>query len=73
MTKEYGARIVDTFMPDIVAGEMVVVSGGAYGIDAKSHESCIANNGKTIAIFGTGIDVVYPSSNKTLFENIVQT
>ena len=47
-----------------------IVSGMAIGIDSIAQEECLKNNGKTIAVLGSGIDVCYPISNKELYEMI---
>ncbi len=51
--------------------DITIVSGLAYGIDAKAHECAIQNNLKTIAVIGSGLDFEYPSSNKKLYQDIV--
>lgn len=51
---------------------VTIVSGLAYGIDAKAHECAIKNNLKTIAIIGSGLDFEYPSSNKDLYREIYE-
>lgn len=48
-----------------------IISGGAYGIDSLAHETAISQNLHTIAIFGCGINVIYPKSNASLFEKIL--
>lgn len=58
----------------IIAGlrntDICVVSGLASGIDTVAHTSAIENNLKTIGVIASGFDFIYPSSNKTLYENI---
>ncbi len=49
-----------------------IVSGMAAGIDGEAHWGCLAAGGRTIAILGTGVDTVYPSSNRKLYEQIQQ-
>ncbi len=50
----------------------IIVSGMAAGIDTEAHWGCLAAAGKTIAVLGTGVDTVYPSSNHKLYEAIQQ-
>lgn len=49
-----------------------VVSGMARGIDSAAHRGCLAGRGFTVAVVGTGIDMVYPASNQKLFDQIAQ-
>lgn len=51
----------------------VVVSGLALGCDTIGHKSCLKAGGKTVAILGTGIDVVYPKENKELAKEILES
>ena len=54
----------------LVSAGVVIVSGLARGIDAAAHEAALDSEGSTIAILGTGIDVVYPRSHARLFRSI---
>ena len=51
---------------------ITVISGGARGIDSAGHRGTLANDGTTIAVFGTGIDKIYPSENRDLFARITE-
>lgn len=50
--------------------EVCVISGLALGIDAASHEGALNGSGPTVGVLGCGIDVVYPRSNRDLFERV---
>lgn len=50
---------------------IVVVSGLAYGIDSQAHQSALDNNLKTIAVIGSGLDIIYPAQNKKLYRDIL--
>jgi len=54
----------------IVAHEMPVISGLAFGVDTIAHKESQAQNGKTVAVLGTGINQPYPRRNKKLYESI---
>lgn len=49
-----------------------VVSGMAAGIDGEAHQSCINAGGRTLAVLGTGVDVIYPHHHRQLYEQIQQ-
>jgi len=56
---------------DLAARGLVILSGMARGVDTAAHKGALDARGKTVAVWGTGIDVVYPKENKKLAENIV--
>ena len=56
---------------DLAAQGLVIISGLARGVDAASHRGAVAAKGKTIAVFGTGIDIVYPKENARLADQIL--
>src|SRR5450631_588238 len=67
----YGSGMAERLSTDLAARGLVIISGLARGIDTMSHRGAIAAKGKTIAVLGTGIDVMYPKENTRLAEQIV--
>ena len=67
---EYGKRWTKKITEALVAHGFSIVSGMAAGIDAVAHSTCLQANGRTIAVLGTGVDRVYPYSNRNLYEEI---
>ena len=68
---EYGYTIINQLVPELVAAQYTIVSGGALGIDTAAHQATLQSGGKTVAVLGSGLLVPYPSSNKKLFASIV--
>lgn len=60
---QYAINVTQDFVKAFVTSGLCVVSGIARGIDVTAHKTCLANNGKTIAVLPCGIDVVYPQEN----------
>jgi DNA processing protein len=69
----YGTGIAELLARDLAARRLVIVSGMARGIDSCAHKGALAARMPTIAVWGTGIDVVYPKENKKLAEEILAT
>jgi DNA processing protein len=67
----YGMGMSEVLARDLASRRMVILSGMARGIDTAAHRGALAANGSTVAVWGTGIDVIYPKENKTLAENIL--
>ena len=63
-------KMAEKFSGDLSQKDIVIVSGMARGIDTAAHTGALKNNGKTIAVLGTGIDVVYPKENQKIYENL---
>lgn len=68
---EYGRQVVAALVPELVARQWLVVSGGALGIDAAAHQETLKAQGVTVAIIGSGLLRPYPASNRRLFDAIV--
>ena len=66
----YGKIQAEKIVTDLVAQNITIVSGMARGIDSVAHSSALKNNGRTIAVIGSGLDVIYPAENKKLFNEI---
>ncbi len=72
---DYGRKICEYFSNELSSIGITVVSGFARGIDTAAHKSVLSNKnaeGKTAAVFGCGVDVVYPPENKKLYDSIVE-
>ncbi len=67
----YGVKVTREFVSEL-SKYFVVVSGMAYGIDAVAHEVSLESGGKTVAVLGTGVDVVYPKTNEKLYRKITE-
>jgi len=67
-----GRELSFQFAKELVSAGLVITSGLALGIDAASHAGALAANGKTIAVLGTGLKLVYPRDNRKLAEDIVE-
>ena len=67
----YGSGMAERLGSDLAAQGLVIISGMARGVDTASHRGAIAAKGKTIAVFGTGVDVIYPKENSRLSEQIL--
>ncbi|MCR9192574.1 MAG: DNA-processing protein DprA [Gammaproteobacteria bacterium] len=66
-----GAETAWQFANELAQVPLTIVSGLALGIDAQVHEGCLAAGGATIAVLGTGIDLIYPYRHRTLADRIV--
>jgi len=67
---EYGERWTRKISAALAKHGFTVVSGMATGIDTIAHRSCLQAGGRTLAVLGTGVDVVYPRHNQQLYEQI---
>lgn len=68
----YGRAVAEKLAFDLASRGMVIVSGLARGIDSVAHWGAL-RGGQTVAVMGSGLDVVYPRENRKLFEKILET
>lgn len=68
----YGFRVTRRFAGEIGARGWTVVSGMAAGVDGEAHRAALEVEGKTLAVMGCGVDVVYPKHHRELYGKIVR-
>ena len=67
----YGKKMATELGRQLAKSGFTVISGMARGIDACGHRGCIEGQGNTIAVLGSGCDVIYPADNRLLYEEII--
>jgi len=67
----YGIGMSERLACDLSARGFVIFSGLARGVDTAAHRGAVSGKGKTVAVFGTGVDVVYPKENSRLADQIL--
>lgn len=67
---DYGKKATEKVVNELISKQYTVVSGLGLGVNAIAHDVSIKNNGKTIAILGSGIDNCYPKENINLYNEI---
>jgi DNA processing protein len=70
MITNYGRVQTERITTGLVEQGVTIVSGMARGVDSIAHETTLKRGGRTIAVIGSGLDVIYPAENRKLFERI---
>ncbi len=65
-----GNRTAFAFAAELADTGLTITSGLASGIDSQAHQGCLSRNGHTVAVIGTGIDRIYPKSNRNLYREV---
>lgn len=68
----YGIDVTHKFTEELVYQGFAIISGLARGVDSYAHKTALECDGNTIAVLGSGIDIVYPAENKDLAINIAE-
>lgn len=69
---DYGEKVAREFAMKLSSQNISIISGLAKGIDTFAHIGTLNTNGKTIAVLGSGLDVIYPKENIGLYKSIIQ-
>jgi DNA processing protein len=67
----YGLGMAERLACDLAARGLIILSGMARGVDSAAHRGAVNARAKTVAVFGTGIDIIYPRENQKLSEQIL--
>ena len=69
----YGKMMVQKIGAEVAKAGFTIVSGLAYGIDSCAHKAALDAGGRTIAVCGTGLDIIYPATHRNLAEHIIRS
>ncbi|MBI3741695.1 MAG: DNA-protecting protein DprA [Chloroflexi bacterium] len=67
----YGREVTRQIATDLVNNHITIISGLARGIDSEAHRAALDARGRTLAVIGCGLDIIYPPENKKLTEQII--
>lgn len=68
----YGIETAFKIASELALSDIVIVSGMARGIDTAAHSGALDAEGKTVAVLGCGVDIIYPPENKGIMERIIK-
>ncbi len=67
----YGAKVAEDFSREFARAGLCIASGLARGVDGIAHKACVDNSSPTIAVFASGLDVIYPAEHRGLVDGIL--
>lgn len=67
-----GKALAEKFVKELVKNKVTIVSGLARGIDTVAHRTALESGGRTIAVLGSGLDIIYPPENAELAKSIIE-
>ncbi len=68
----YGKQITEEIVTDLARNKITIVSGLAKGIDTVAHRSALEAGGRTVAVFASGLDIIYPPENERMVREIIE-
>ncbi len=68
----YGREVTRQIVADLVRNHITIVSGLARGIDAEAHRTALEGKGRTLAVLGSGVDIIYPPEHARLAEQVME-
>ena len=68
----YGRQVTEELVAELVRNRITIISGLARGIDAVAHRTALSSGGRTIAIFASGLDTVYPAEHSPLVREVLE-
>ena len=68
----YGRQVTEELVAELVRNRITIISGLARGIDAVAHRTALSNGGRTIAVFASGLDTVYPAEHSPLVREVLE-
>jgi DNA processing protein len=69
----FGRQVTERIETDLAKGQVTIVSGLALGIDTIAHTATLEAGGRTIAVLASGLDIIYPPTNRGLARRIVES